>query len=58
MPSVLGVEAGQRWPRLKKWNRASQDTIGLVNQKNTARSISVERPSAKAKPFTTPAAKM
>src|SRR4029078_2264487 len=37
---------------------ASQDTIGWVNQKNTATSISVDRPSANAKPFTTPAAKM
>ena len=39
-------------------NRASQVTIGLVNRKNTTRSITVLMPSANAKPFTTPIAKM
>src|SRR4029079_5936280 len=46
------------WPLLKKENLASHDTIGLVNQKKTSRSISVDSPRANAKPFTTPAAKM
>ena len=39
-------------------NLPSHVTIGLVKKKNTTRSISVERPSANAKPLTTPAAKM
>ncbi len=39
------------WPLLKNENRASQETIGLVKKKNTTRSISVERPSANAKPL-------
>ena len=55
---MLALSPENRCPVLKKRNRASHDTIGCVNQKKTARSISVERPSAKAKPFTTPAAKM
>ena len=58
MPSVSGVEAGQPVPLLKNLYRASQDTSGLVKKKKTTRSIRVERPSAKAKPFTTPIAKM
>ncbi len=45
-------------PELNALNCASQDTIGLVNQNSTARSISVVRPSAKPKPFTAPVAKM
>ena len=58
MPSVSASRPDSWCPLLKNVNRASQETIGLVNQKNTARSISVDRPSANAKPFTTPAAKM
>ncbi len=58
MPRVSASSPESLWPWLKNVNRASHDTIGWVNQKKIARSISVERPSANAKPFTTPAAKM
>jgi hypothetical protein len=37
---------------------ASHDTIGLVNRKNTTRSITVLMPRVNAKPFTTPMEKM
>ena len=43
---------------LKKLRRASSVIIGLVKQKNTATSMSVLMPSAKANPRTTPIAKM
>ena len=58
MPSASGSSPESSWPWLKKRNLASHDTIGCVNQKKIARSMIVEMPSANAKPFTTPAAKM
>src|SRR6201999_909091 len=47
-PRFSASRPESRWPLLKNEKRASHDTIGLVNQKNTARSMSVDRPRAKA----------
>ena len=58
MPSVSLDRPENREPLLKNRRRASSVIIGLVNQKNTAMSISVLMPSANAKPRTTPIAKM
>jgi hypothetical protein len=57
-PSVSALSPDQRPPLLKKCTRASSDTSGLVKKKNTTMSMIVDRPSANAKPRTTPAAKM
>ena len=43
---------------VEEGTRASSVMTGLVNQKNTAMSMSVLMPSANAKPRTTPMAKM
>jgi hypothetical protein len=58
MPAFSAERPESLWPDEKNLKRASQETIGLVNQKNTARSMTVVMPSAKAKPLTTPIAKM
>ena len=59
MPMLLGARARTACGRCEKnLKRASQVTIGLVNRKNTTRSMTVLMPSANAKPFTTPIAKM
>src|SRR3546814_19000322 len=56
MPSVSGLRPEKRWPELKARNWPSHESAGFVNQNRTARSMSVDRPSAKPKPFTEPVA--
>jgi len=58
MPRVSRDRPENRCPVLKNRRFASKVIVGLVNQKNTATSMSVLMPRANANPRTTPIAKM
>ena len=58
MPRLESERPDQRPPLLKKAIRAKSVISGLVKKKKITMSISVLMPSAKAKPRTTPMAKM
>ena len=58
MPRCAASRPESLWPWPKNFVRASTDTSGLVNRNTTKTSMIVVRPSANAKPRTTPIAKM